>query len=85
MQSSWPVAAALVADKGIRNLVQKVKESVFPRASEEAKELFRLSRLGQRCGGILSRQNAEIMVSYVDCRRRWWRMISELDPTTQLS
>ena len=74
--------AALVADQGLRSLVKKVKENVFPRASEEAKELF---RIGQVRGGILSRQSSESMVSYVDRRRRWWRMITELDPSTQLS
>ena len=74
--------AALVADQGFRNPVKKVKENVFPRASEEAKELF---RIGQVRGGILSRQSSESMVSYVDRRRRWWRMITELDPSTQLS
>ena len=74
--------AALVADQGLHNLVKKVKENVFPRASEEAKELF---RTGQVRGGILSRQSSESMVSYVDRRRRWWRMITELDPSTQLS
>ena len=74
--------AALVADQGLRSLVKKVKENVFPRASEEAKELFRIRQVR---GGILSRQSSESMVSYVDRRRRWWRMITELDPSTQLS
>ena len=74
--------AALVQDEGLRSLISKIKLSVFPRASEEAKELF---RLGQMRGGVLSRQVNESMVSYVDRRRRWWRMTSELDPTTQIS
>ena len=33
--------AALVQDEGLRSLISKIKLSVFPRASEEAKELFR--------------------------------------------
>ena len=74
--------AALVQDEGLRSLISKIKLSVFPHASEEAKELF---RLGQIRGGVLSRQVNESMVSYVDKRRRWWRMTSELDPTTQIS
>ena len=74
--------AALIADNGIRTLIQKLKESVFPRATEEARELF---RLGQLRGGMLSRQNTGSMVSFVDRRRRWWRMISEMDATTQPS
>ena len=50
--------AALVADQGLRNLVKNVKENVFPRASEEANELF---RIGQVRGGIFSRQSSESM------------------------
>ena len=85
--NAFPVArdtgtAALVQGEGLRSLISKIKLSVFPRASEEAKELF---RLGQMRGGVLSRQMNESMVSYVDRRRRWWRMTSELDPTTQIS
>ena len=39
--------AGLVADQGLRNLVKnfKVKENVSPRASEEAKELFRIGQV----------------------------------------
>lgn len=44
--------SSLVADKGIRNFVKRVKEKVFPGASEEAKELS--LRLGQQRGGILA-------------------------------
>ena len=73
---------ALQKPGGLRLLVAKIKASVFPRASEEAKELFRLGQVRQ---GVLSRQGTESMVSYVDRRRRWWRMISGLDGTTQLS
>ena len=50
--------AALIADQGLRNLVKKVKENVFPRASEEAKELF---RIGQERGGILSKLPANLV------------------------
>jgi len=44
--------SSLVADKGIRNFVKRVKEKVFPGASEEAKEPF--LRLGQQRGDILA-------------------------------
>ena len=73
---------ALIADNGIRMLIQKLKDSVFPRTIENPRELF---RLGQVRGGMLSRQATESMVSYVDRRRRWWRMIAEMDGTTHLS
>ena len=67
---------------GLRSLVAKIKASVFARGSGEAKELFRLGQVRQ---GVLSRQGTESMISYLDRRRRWWCVISELDPTTQLS
>ena len=55
---------------------------VFPRATEEARELFRAD---QRVGGPLARQQGESMVSYCSRRRRWWRTLCELDPTISLS
>lgn len=67
--------AAFVADSGLRTLMAKVKQSVFPRATEEGRELFRTGRVR---GGVLSRQMNESMISYVGRRRRWWRMISDL-------
>ena len=73
---------ALVADGGLRELVRRIKQSVFPRASEEARELF---RIGQVRSGPLSRQPSESMRSYCDRRRRWWRTLQELDSSTSLS
>ena len=48
----------------------------------QAKDLF---RAGQRVGGPLARQQGESMVSFCSQRRRWWRTLSELDPTISLS
>ena len=73
---------ALVADGGMRELVHRIKQSVFPRASEEARELF---CIGQVRSGPLSRQPSESMRSYCDRRRRWWRTLQELDSSTSLS
>ena len=73
--------AVLPIKASVVNLVKKVKENVFPRASEEA-ELF---RIGQVRGGILPRQSSESIISYVKGRHRCWRMITELGPSTQLS
>ena len=46
---------------GLRKFVKKLRDVVFPRASEEARELF---KAGQKPGS-LARQNGESMLSYV--------------------
>ena len=72
----------LTQDGGLERLVERIKSHVFPRAQEEAKELF---RAGQKAGGVLSRQPQEPMLSYTQRRRRWWRVLTELDPSMSLS
>ena len=67
---------ALTSEEGLEDLLQKMKAFVFPRANEEAKELF---RAGQKHGGPLSRQSGESMLS------RWWSVLQELDSTMMLS
>ena len=52
---------ALTSEEGMEDLLQKMKAFVFPRANQEAKELF---RAGQKHGGPLSRQSGESMLSY---------------------
>ncbi len=44
---------ALMKPKGLETLISRIRANVFPRATEEARELF---RAGQRQGGVLSRQ-----------------------------
>ena len=73
---------ALATKGGLDELVERIRKMVFPRATEEARELF---RAGQRVGGPLARQQGESMVSYCSRRRRWWRTLCELDPTISLS
>ena len=73
---------ALMKPKGLETLISRIRANVFPRATEEARELF---RAGQRQGGVLSRQSGESMLSYTSRRRRWWRLLVELDPSLQLS
>ena len=51
----------LIVPGGIERLVELVRQNVFPRATEEAKELF---RMGQRQGGPFSRQSGESMLSF---------------------
>ena len=72
----------LSAPGGLIRLVNEIKAHVFPRAKEEAKELF---RAGQKQGGPLSRQPSEPMLSYVQRRRRWWAMLRELDDSMEFS
>ena len=67
---------------GLEQLIESIRNHVFPRALEEGKELF---RAGQRMGGPLSRQPSESMLSYVQRRRRWWNVLTELDPTMAIS
>ena len=66
---------------GLRKFVEKLRENVFPRASEEARELF---KVGQKPGS-LARQNGESMLSYVSRRRRWWNLLKTLDGSIELS
>eukprot|EP00435_Cladocopium_sp_Y103_P035301 s1209_g9.t1 len=72
----------LTAPGGLELLITQIKAHVFPRAQEEANELF---RAGQRLGGPLARQPLEPMLSYTQRRRRWWRTLVKLDPSMQLS
>ena len=66
---------------GLRKFVKKLRDVVFPRASEEARELF---KAGQKPGS-LARQNGESMLSYVSRRRRWWKLLKALDGSIELS
>ena len=66
---------------GLRKFVEKLRDVAFPRASEEARELF---QTGQQPGS-LARQNGESMLSYVSRRRRWWKLLETLDGSIELS
>ena len=66
---------------GLRKFVKKLRDVVFLRASEEARELF---KAGQKPGS-LARQNGESMLSYVSRRRRWWKLLKTLDGSIELS
>ena len=52
---------SLTTPGGLRNFITQLRNVVFPRAAEEARELF---RAGQR-HGALARQGGESMLSYV--------------------
>ena len=66
---------------GLRKFVDKLHDVVFPRASEEARELFKAAQKP----GSLARQDQEPMLSYVSRRRRWWKLPKTLDSSIELS
>ena len=67
---------------GMKALADALKEEAFPKAESDAKELY---REGQKTRGILSRQHGEPMVSFETRRKRWWRILKEMDPSIELS
>ena len=71
----------LTQPSGLRKFVDKLRDVVFPRASEEARELF---KTGQKPGS-LARQNQESMLSYASRRRRWWKLLKTMDSSIELS
>ena len=73
--------SVLTQPGGLRKFVEKLRDVVFPRASAEARELF---KNGQKPGS-LARQNGESMLSYVSRRRRWWKLLKTLDGSIELS
>ena len=66
---------------GLRKFVEKLRDNAFPRASEEARELFKV----RQKPGSLARHNGESMLSYVSRRRRWWNLLNTLDGSIELS
>ena len=67
---------------GLQKLMDAIKAIVFPVRKLEAKELY---NQGHKPGGVLTRQAGESMLSYISRRRRWWRLLQEMDPSIQLS
>ena len=63
---------------GLRKFVEKLRDVVFPRASEE------LFKTGQKPGSLAC-QNQESMLSYVFRRRPWWKLLKTLDSSIELS
>ena len=72
---------SLTGPGGLDDFINRMREVVFPRATEEARELFRAGQ-GQ---GTLARQAGESMLSYVSRRRRWWKLLKTLDSSIELS
>ena len=51
---------------GLRKFVEKLRDVEFRRASEEARELFKV-------------ENGESMLSYVSRRQRWWKLDGSIE------
>ena len=82
---SLKVAMSLGIDKlaqkdGVLKLVEALRLHMFPMATAEARELF---KAGQR-PGILSRQAGEPFISYISRRRRWYELLTQLDPKLEI-
>lgn len=67
--------------KGVQRLMEIIHKRAFPLASSEAKNLL---DQGNKPGGVMSRQAGESMVSYIDRRRRWWKMVKTMDDTVTI-
>ena len=72
----------LTSYDGLNHLVDEMKKLVFPTRKLEAKELY---AQGHNKSGVLSRQRAESMLSYINRRKRWWLMLKEMDPDLVIS
>ena len=72
----------LCGDDGLIMLVDAMRTTVFPLKAQEVKELL---KHGTKPGGLLSRQAGESMTSYVSRRKRWWRLLTQLDHEIMLS
>eukprot|EP00959_Pyramimonas_sp_CCMP1952_P107338 2244361-Pyramimonas_sp.AAC.1 len=72
----------LLTPNVIGQLALAIRTSLFPAEAQEAKILF---QVGQIPYGPLSRQHGESMVSYISRRKRWWKLVSKLDPKILMS
>ena len=69
---------------GIDALIEKMKILVFPTIKQEASQLY---QIGHERGGLLSRQVSqnEPIVSYIERRTHWWKLMQEYDPKVAIS
>eukprot|EP00959_Pyramimonas_sp_CCMP1952_P318325 6661061-Pyramimonas_sp.AAC.1 len=68
---------ALLIKTGTDLLAQTIRTSLFPAEAQEANVLF---QVGQRPCGPTPQQNGESMVSHISRGKRWWKLVSKLDP-----
>ena len=67
---------------GVKQLVDKMRETIREAMDDEISELY---RLGAQTSGPLRRQRGEPMQSYISRRKRWWTRIRELDSSFNVS
>ena len=60
----------------IPSVIEAVRKRIFPMTEQQSKEVY---RLGTQAGGLLSHQAGEPMVSYLACRKRWWKKLQQID------
>ena len=58
----------LLADDGFKKLKEAIRKNIFPKKLAEAKVLY---KHGHKKKGVLSRQPAEPMITYISRRQRW--------------
>ena len=69
-------------ENGVPQLVAKLRSHIFPQQSSEARELY---KIGQQRHGPLSRQQSESMTSYIQRRKRWWQLLTQMDKSLSMS
>ena len=69
-------------ENGVQQLVARLRTLIFPQQSSEARELY---KIGQQKHGPLSRQQSESMTSYIQRRKRWWQLLTQMDKTLAMS
>ena len=69
-------------ENGVSQLVAQLRSLIFPQQSSEARELY---KLGQQKHGPLSRQQSESMTSYIQRRKRWWQLLTQMDKSLSMS
>ena len=72
----------LTSKDGVMQLIEAMRQRVFPLTAVEAKELY---LQGQRVGGPLSRATGEPMLQYIARRKRWWAKLQKLDDKIKVS
>ena len=66
-------------ENGVVQLVARLRTFIFP---IEARELY---KIGQQKHGALSRQLSESITSYIQRRKRWWQLLTQMDKSLNMS
>ena len=66
----------------VPQLRAKLRSLIFPQQSSEARELY---KIGQLRHGPLSGQQSESMTTYIQRRKRWWHLLTQMDKSRSMS